>query len=169
MRQYLLHPRAKRGSRVLGRATRNIHRRDASLQPRGAAPSTSDDPLVTRERATHQLRVWPDAVGRLQRSVTGQIHSLLVGGARVGSPVDAQQLSIGQRKTRKDGRGPKGRARLALALVTVTDVERQWLVQRRLEGDAAALATGLHGGLLVGIDSVELLYEGLGLAVGGKI
>lgn len=61
------------------------------------------------------------------------------------SLVALQQLSVWQREPGEDGRRPKGRARLALAIVAVTDVQRQRFGSRRLEADGSALAAGVHG------------------------
>ncbi len=60
--------------------------------------------------------------------------------------VTAQQLRVRQRKPGEDGRGPKCRARLALALVAVANIQCQRLRGWCLEADSSALAAGVHVG-----------------------
>jgi hypothetical protein len=69
------------------------------------------------------------------------------------SRVTAQQFRLGELKARKYGGSAESRARLALALCTMANVQRQRLGQRRLESNRPALASCVHyvkagGGIL---------------------
>lgn len=70
----------------------------------------------------------------LTRSLTGD-----------NSRVDTQQLGVRQGKPGEDGRRPEGGGRLPSALGAVADVQRQRLLEGRLEGDGPALAGCVHG------------------------
>lgn len=65
------------------------------------------------------------------------------------SRITAQQISIGELEPWKDGRGAKGRARLAATLCAVADVECQGLLDGCLEGDGPALASDIHCAVLI--------------------
>lgn len=74
------------------------------------------------------------------------------------SLVDAEQLSVRQREAWEDGRRPKGRGRLPPALCAVAYVQRERLVEGRLEGDGTALTAGVHGVCEVDMCDVCLWY-----------